>query len=101
MNRYHPAIPAVASANPGDVIVIHTRDALDSDLTLDSIADDMAALDLNLVHPMTGPIHINGAKRGDALEVELLAIDPDEIRLHSDRSRLRVPARSLSRLPTS
>ena len=38
----------------------------------------MAALDLNLVHPMTGPIHISGAKRGDALEVELLAIDPDE-----------------------
>ena len=78
MNRYHPAIPAVATANPGDVIVIHTRDALDTDLTLDSIADDMAALDLNLVHPMTGPIHISGAKRGDALEVELLAIAPDE-----------------------
>ena len=78
MNRYHPAIPAVATANPGDFIVIHTRDALDTDLTLDSIADDMAALDLNLVHPMTGPIHISGAKRGDALEVELLAIAPDE-----------------------
>ena len=78
MNRYHPAISAVASADPGDVIVIHTRDALDTDLTLDSIADDLAAVDLNLVHPMTGPVHINGAKRGDALEVELLAIDPDE-----------------------
>ena len=78
MNRYHPAIPAVASADPGDVIVIHTRDALDTDLTLDSIADDLAAVDLNLVHPMTGPVHINGAKRGDALEVELLAIAPDE-----------------------
>ncbi len=78
MNRYHPAIPPVARANPGDVIVIHTRDALDSDLTLDSIADDLAAVDLNLVHPMTGPIYIEGAKRGDALEVELLAIAPDE-----------------------
>ena len=78
MNRLHPAIPPVAHANPGDFITMGTRDALDSDLTLDSIADDMAALDLNLVHPMTGPVHINGAKRGDALAVELLAIDPDQ-----------------------
>lgn len=78
MNRYHPAIPPVAEADPGDVIVLHTRDALDSDLTLDSIADDLAAVDLNLVHPMTGPVYINGARRGDALEVEILAIDPDE-----------------------
>ena len=34
-NRYHPAIQPVARANPGDVIVFETRDALDSDLTLD------------------------------------------------------------------
>jgi formamidase len=27
---------------------------------------------------MTGPVHVNGAKRGDALEVELLDIVPDE-----------------------
>lgn len=78
MNRYHPEIPPVATADPGDVIVFHTRDALDSDLRLDSIADDLAAVDLNLVHPMTGPVYVNGARRGDALEVELLAIDPDE-----------------------
>ena len=78
MNRYHPAIPMIAEANPGNVIVFHTRDALDSDLRLDSVADDLAAVDLNLVHPMTGPVSIAGAKRGDALEVELLDIVPDE-----------------------
>jgi len=77
-NRYHPAIPPVASANPGDEITLHTRDALDSDLTLDSVADDLAAVDLNYVHPMTGPIHIEGAKRGDVLAVTLLDIEPDQ-----------------------
>ena len=77
-NRYHPAIPQVARAKPGDMIVYHTRDALDSDLTLDSNADDMAALDLNLVHPMTGPVHIEGAKRGDVLAITLVDIVPDE-----------------------
>ncbi len=77
-NRYHPAIAPVAQANPGDHIVFHTRDALDSDLNLDSIADDLAALDLNLVHPMTGPVHIEGAKVGDVLAVTLVNIEPDE-----------------------
>ena len=77
-NRYHPDIPAVARANPGDMIVYHTRDALDSDLTLESNSDDVAAIDLNLVHPMTGPVHIEGAKRGDVLAITLVDIVPDE-----------------------
>ena len=77
-NRYHPAILPVASANPGDMIVFHTRDALDSDLTLDSVADDLAAVDLNNVHPMTGPVAIAGAKAGDVLAVTLVDIIPDE-----------------------
>ncbi len=77
-NRYHQEIPPVSRANPGDTIVFHTRDALDSDLTLDSNADDLAAVDLNLVHPMTGPVYIEGAKRGDVLAVTLVDIEPDE-----------------------
>ena len=77
-NRYHPAIPPVARANPGDHLIFHTRDALDSDLTLDSIAADVTAIDLNLVHPMTGPVFVEGAERGDVLAVTLVDIEPDE-----------------------
>ncbi len=77
-NRFHPAIPPATKAKPGDMIVFHTRDALDSDLNLGSNADDLAALDLNLVHPMTGPVFIEGAERGDVLAVTLVDIAPDE-----------------------
>ena len=77
-NRYHPAIQPVARAKPGDHIVFETRDALDSDLTLNSTADDVTALDLNLVHPMTGPVYIEGAERGDVLAVTLVDIEPDQ-----------------------
>ena len=77
-NRYHPQIPSVARANPGDLIVFETRDALDSDLTLNSTADDVPAVDLNLVHPMTGPVHIEGAEVGDVLAVTLVDIAPDQ-----------------------
>ena len=79
-NRYHPAIPPVARANPGDHIVFNTRDALDSDLTLDSVPADVLAIDLNLVHPMTGPVYIEGAERGDVLAITLVDIEPDEYR---------------------
>ncbi len=77
-NRYHPATKAVATAKPGDHILFHTRDAFDSELDLGSNADDLASLDLNLVHPMTGPVHIEGAVRGDVLAVTVVDIEPDE-----------------------
>ena len=77
-NRYHPAIPSRTTANVGDMIILYTRDALDSEFRLDSTADDLATVDLGLVHPMTGPIHINEAKRGDVIEVEIVDIAPDE-----------------------
>ena len=77
-NRYHPEIAPVATAAPGDHIVFETRDALDSDLTLDSDADDVGALDLSGVHPMQGPVAIEGAERGDVLAVTVVDIAPDE-----------------------
>ena len=77
-NRYHPAIKPAARAKPGQHIVFETRDALDSDLNIDSVSDDVAAVDLNLVHPMTGPVYIEGARRGDVLAVKLVDIEPDE-----------------------
>ena len=78
MNRYHYAIPAIAHAKPGQLIRYETRDALDSDLTINSEPKDVLAIDLNLVHPITGPVYIEGAKRGDVLAVTLIDIEPDE-----------------------
>jgi formamidase len=77
-NRWHPAIPPVAAANPGDVVVFGTRDAFDHSLDRESTAADVIALNLNLVHPLTGPLYVRGAKAGDVLAVTLLDIEPDD-----------------------
>lgn len=77
-NRYHPRIAPAVRAKPGDVVVLDTRDAFDSNLNLRSTAADVTALDLNLVHPMTGPVFVEGAARGDVLAVTLLDIEPDQ-----------------------
>jgi formamidase len=77
-NRWHFAIPPVAAANPGDVVVFGTRDAFDHSLDRNSTAADVVALNLNLVHPLTGPLYVRGAKAGDVLAVTLLDIEPDD-----------------------
>ena len=77
-NRYHPAIKPVARAKPGDLIMVHTRDALDANLNINSLPKDVTAIDTNLIHPMTGPIYIEGAKRGDVLAIKLIDINPNE-----------------------
>jgi formamidase len=76
-NRWHPAIKAVASAKSGDVVRFGTRDAFDHSLDRNSTADDVIALNLNLVHPLTGPLFVKGAQAGDVLAVTLLDVAPD------------------------
>jgi len=59
-SQHQPA----ATIKQDQLFVLETRDALDSDLTFASTAQDVAAVNLNLVHPLTGPVYIEGAKRG-------------------------------------
>ncbi|EED35674.1 acetamidase [Luminiphilus syltensis NOR5-1B] len=78
MNRLHPDIPMVATAQPGERIVFAGRDALD--LALD--ADDADSGDVTpnagsgIVHPLTGPVYIKGAKAGDVLAVTIESLEP-------------------------
>lgn len=76
-NRLHWAIEPVKRARPGDYIIFETRDAFDSQFSFASTAEDVAGCDLNRVHPMTGPVYIEGAERGDALAVTIVDIEPD------------------------
>ncbi len=76
-NRWHEGIEPVVEAEPGDTVVFETRDAFDGQLGPGSTETDVAALDLNVVHPLTGPVYVAGAEPGDLLEVKLVAIEAD------------------------
>ncbi|MFI0404422.1 acetamidase/formamidase family protein [Actinomadura sp. 3N508] len=76
-NRWHPGIPPVARCAPGDEVVMGTRDAFDGQFSPSSTAKDVAAADLSVVHPLTGPVFVEGAEPGDLLEVEILDVAPD------------------------
>jgi formamidase len=75
-NRFHPSIPHVATAKPGDVVTFETRDAFDNQFNFDSRPSDVAGADASRIHPLTGPLFVQGTGPGDALEVTILHIEP-------------------------
>ena len=81
INRLHPEIPMVAKADPGERIVFFGRDAFD--LTLDpdkfSSAKTNPRQGVGIVHALTGPVFINGAKAGDVVAVTIEALEPDDV----------------------
>ena len=75
-NRWHPDVPPAVSCEPGDEVVLTTRDALDGRLGPDATPADLAKIDLGVVHPLTGPVHVAGAEPGDILVVDILEVVP-------------------------
>ena len=76
-NRWHPDIPPVVRCKAGDEVVLETRDAFDGQFGPNASLDIVAKPDLGVVHPLTGPVYIEGAEPGDLLDVEILDIVPD------------------------
>ena len=74
-NRWHPDLEPVARVAPGEELTLETRDGIDGQLGPESSHADVAAVDLGLGHPLTGPVEVEGAEPGDLLEVELLAYE--------------------------
>ena len=75
-NRWHPDIPPALSCQPGDDVVLTTRDAVDGQLSMASTHEDVGRADRSIVHPLTGPIFVDGAEPGDLLAVEVLDVQP-------------------------
>src|SRR5262249_46771666 len=64
------------TADPGDTVIFETRDAFDNPFNRSTRPPDVAAANLNLVHPLTGPLFVRGAQRGDVLAVTILDAVP-------------------------
>ena len=75
-NRWHPDIPPALEVAPGEEVVLQTRNAIDGGVTPSSKPEDLGNINLGLVHPLTGPVYVQGAEPGDLLEVNILQIEP-------------------------
>ena len=75
-NRWHPDIPPILEVDPGEEVVLETRDASDIQIKPGMTVADLEGLDGKVSHPLTGPVYIKGAKPGDMLEIEYVDIVP-------------------------
>lgn len=75
-NRWHPDIPPILRCEPGDEVVLETRDTFDGAFDRGSVSKSVEEVDFGLVHPLTGPVYVTGAEPGDLLVVETLEVIP-------------------------
>lgn len=74
-NRFSAAIPPVATVPSGAVVEAYTEEASDGQIGPDAGLDAVANLDFDPIHPLTGPVYVEGAMPGDVLAVTLHEIE--------------------------
>ena len=70
------ALPPVLTIRPGDEVYFETLDASNGQITPESTADDILKFDFTNINPSTGPVFVEGAEPGDALEITVLEMTP-------------------------
>jgi acetamidase/formamidase len=79
-DRFHMAwdrnIPPAATIRSGDCVSFDVLDASCGQIRHDSTVDAIRTLDFARVDQVNGPIYIEGASPGDALEIEFLELIP-------------------------
>jgi formamidase len=73
-NRWHPDIAPKLRISPGTQVEIQTLDAMDGQVRPGMEATELLATNPLLVHPLSGPVYVEGAEPGDILAIEIESI---------------------------
>ena len=68
----------IVRAQSGDVVTVEVANASGGQITPQSTMKDVSQMDFSRVNPVSGPIYLQNAEPGDAVIVEILAMDLDE-----------------------
>jgi acetamidase/formamidase len=74
-NKFSRTIPPVLTVPSGAIVEVHTEEATDGQLTLESTLEEAANIDFEPIHPLTGPVFVEGAEPGDVLKVTLHLVE--------------------------
>lgn len=75
-NRWHPEIPAAATARSGQEFRVECREWTDGQIGNNDSANDVRDVNLNGCHMLSGPIAVEDAEPGDLLMVDILDLGP-------------------------
>jgi acetamidase/formamidase len=71
-NRWNRDYPPVLTVSPGDTVSMAMKDSSDGQVRPGMTSAEFAAIDKTRIHALTGPVAIDGAEPGDALEIEIM-----------------------------
>jgi acetamidase/formamidase len=71
-NRWNRLNPPTVIIAPGDTVSLAMKDASDGQVVPGMLAADFAEIDTTRIHALTGPVAVEGAEPGDALEIEIM-----------------------------
>ncbi len=74
-NRWSSTIEPVLTVPSGAIIKVGTEEASDQQLSTTSTIEDLSNLSFDPIHPLTGPVFVEGAEPGDVLKVTLHKIE--------------------------
>jgi acetamidase/formamidase len=74
-SRFSSTIPPVLRVASGAVIEAELQEASAGQLTASSSTEDLSTLSFDPIHPLTGPVYVEGAEPGDVLAVTLHEIE--------------------------
>ncbi|MEL6534228.1 MAG: acetamidase/formamidase family protein [Bacteroidota bacterium] len=76
-SKFSRTIPPVLTVPSGSVIEAYTQEATAGQITPNSTVADLATLSFDPIHPLTGPVYVEGAEPGDVLAVTLHEVELD------------------------
>lgn len=74
-SRWSRTIEPVLTVPSGSVIKVATQEASAKQLTVNSTVEDLGNLSFDPIHPLTGPVYVEGAEPGDVLKVTLHKVE--------------------------
>lgn len=74
-SKFSSTIEPVLRVPSGSVIEAFTEDASDEQFEIDSDVSALDKLSFDPIHPITGPVYVEGAEVGDVLKVKIHKID--------------------------
>lgn len=67
--------PPRVRIQPGDTVVFETLEASANQVTPQAGVEALRTLSFDPIHPLTGPVYVEGAEPGDALVVEVISLE--------------------------
>jgi len=74
-NKFSRSIPPALTVPSGAVISVETEEASDAQLDIESTSADIPNVEFDPIHPLTGPVYVEGAEPGDVLAVTLHKVE--------------------------